>query len=76
MEEGENRFAKKFTPHTYRTVFATLMRNAEMPMHVLRYLRGDADREAMDVYTRVDRTLARDEYLQRIKSLDLANTER
>ena len=71
MVEGEDRFEKKFTPHTYRTVFTTLMRNEGMPDHILRYLRGDADSEAMDVYTRVDRTVARDAYLQRIKSLDL-----
>lgn len=71
MDEGENRFEKKFTSHTYRTVFTTEMRNAGLPMHVLRYLRGDASREAVDVYTRVDRQLARDEYLQRIKSLQL-----
>jgi len=71
MDEGENRFEKKFTPHTYRTVFTTLMRNEGMPDHILRYLRGDSDDEAMDVYTRVDRETARDEYLPRIKSLDL-----
>jgi integrase/recombinase XerD len=71
MEEGEDRFEKKFTPHTYRTVFTTLMRNEGMPDHILRYLRGDSDDEAMDVYTRVDRETARDEYLTRIKSLDL-----
>jgi len=71
MDEGENRYEKKFTPHTYRTVFTTLMRNEGMPDHILRYLRGDSDDEAMDVYTRVDRETARDEYLPRIKSLDL-----
>lgn len=71
MEEGEKRFAKKFTPHTYRTVFTTVMRNEGMPDHILRYLRGDADDDAMDVYTRVDRTVARDGYLQCIRSLEL-----
>lgn len=42
MDEGETRFAKKFTPHTYWTVFTTLMCNEGMPDHILRYLRGIA----------------------------------
>jgi len=71
MDAGETRFAKKFTPHTYRTVFTTLMRNEGMPDHILRYLRGDSDDEAMDVYTRVDRSTAREAYLDCIKSLEL-----
>lgn len=49
MEEGEHRFEKKFTSHTYRTVFTTEMRNAGLPMHVLNYLRGDTNREVVDV---------------------------
>jgi len=71
MEEDEHRFAKKFTPHTYRTVFTTVMRNEGMADHILRYLRGDSDSEAMDVYTRVDRSTAREAYLDCIKSLEL-----
>jgi integrase/recombinase XerD len=71
MAEGETRFAKKFTPHTFRTVFTTVMRNEGMPDHILRYLRGDADSEAMDVYTRVDRETAREAYLNCVKSLSL-----
>lgn len=71
MEEGETRFEKKFTPHTYRTVFTTLMRNEGMEDHILRYLRGDSDSEAMDVYTRVDRETAKDAYLGCIRELHL-----
>lgn len=71
MREGEDRFEKKFTPHTFRSIFTTEMRNAGMPDHILRYLRGDGDKDVMDVYTRVDREQARDEYLQRVKSLEL-----
>ncbi|XGI84388.1 tyrosine-type recombinase/integrase [Halorutilales archaeon Cl-col2-1] len=54
MEDGEDRFHKKFTPHTFRTVFTTLMRNQEMKQHVLQYIRGDSESETMDIYTRVD----------------------
>jgi integrase/recombinase XerD len=71
MEEGENRFHKKFTPHTFRTVFTTLMRNQEMSNHVLKYIRGDSDNQTMDIYTRVDREDAREQYLNCIKILGL-----
>jgi integrase/recombinase XerD len=71
MERGEDRFHKKFTPHTYRTVFTTLMRNQEMKRHILRYIRGDAASETMDIYTRVDREEAREEYLDCIALLGL-----
>lgn len=71
MDAGETRFAKKFTPHTYRTVFTTLMRNEGMAPHILRYLRGDRHSEAMDVYTRVDRETAKEAYLDCIHELNL-----
>jgi len=71
MERGEDRFHKKFTPHTYRTVFTTLMRNQGMKQHILRYIRGDAASETMDIYTRVDREDSREEYLNCIKILGL-----
>jgi len=71
MDEGETRFHKKFTPHTFRTVFTTLMRNQGMNDHILKYLRGDSKTETMDIYTRVDRDQARQEYLDCIKKLDV-----
>ncbi len=71
MQDGEDRFHKKFTPHTFRTVFTTLMRNQEMKQHVLQYIRGDSESETMDIYTRVDRDEAREEYLDCIKPLGL-----
>lgn len=74
MEEGEDRFHKKFTPHTFRTVFTTLMRNSGMPDHITRYLREDSDQEVMDIYTRIDRQDVRERYLQHIKTLNLYRT--
>jgi integrase/recombinase XerD len=71
MDEGETRFHRKFTPHTFRTVFTTLMRNQGMKDHVLQYIRGDANNRTIDIYTRVNREDARKEYLECIKSLDL-----
>lgn len=71
MEPGEERFHKKFTPHTYRTVFTTMMRNQEMPDHIIQYIRGDSEAETIDIYTRVDRNQARQQYLDCIKTLEL-----
>ncbi|ELY80058.1 tyrosine-type recombinase/integrase [Natrinema gari] len=71
MDEGETRFHRKFTPHTFRTVFTTLMRNNEMPDHYLQYIRGDSNSRTMDIYTRVDRYDAKQSYLECIELLDL-----
>ncbi|GGN08325.1 tyrosine-type recombinase/integrase [Halarchaeum nitratireducens] len=71
MDDGETRFHRKFTPHTFRTVFTTLMRNNEMPDHILQYIRGDSNNRTMDVYTRVSRDEARQSYLECIQSLEL-----
>ncbi len=69
--ENERRFEKKFTPHTFRTVFTTLMRNQGMKRHILKYIRGDSKTETMDIYTRVDRDQAREEYLSCIKQITI-----
>jgi len=67
----ERRFEKKFTPHTFRTVFTTLMRKQGMKPYILKYIRGDAKTETMDIYTRVDRDEAKEEYLTCIKEIGL-----
>ncbi|WP_049996354.1 tyrosine-type recombinase/integrase [Halococcus sediminicola] len=67
----ERRWHHKFTPHYYRTIFTSLMRNNGMPDHFTRYLRGDGDKETMDLYTKIPQEQVRDEYLQHIKTLDL-----
>jgi integrase/recombinase XerD len=46
------------------------MRNQGMKQHILRYIRGDAASETMDIYTRVDCEDEREEYLTVSKSLD------
>ncbi|MCU4753498.1 tyrosine-type recombinase/integrase [Halobacteria archaeon AArc-curdl1] len=67
----EQDWHKKFTPHYYRTIFTSLMRNNGMPDHYTRYLRGDGDKEVMDLYTKIPRDEVRDEYLEIIKPLNL-----
>jgi len=68
---GEKRWHHKFTPHYYRTIFTSLMRNNGMPDHFVRYLRGDSDEEVMDLYTRIPREQVREEYLNIIKPLNI-----
>jgi integrase/recombinase XerD len=67
----EQRWHHKFTPHYYRTIFTSLMRNNGMPDHFTRYLRGDGDQETMDLYTKIPQEKVRDEFLEHIKPLDL-----
>jgi integrase/recombinase XerD len=69
--KDEQRFEKKFTPHTFRTVFTTLMRKQGMKPYILKYIRGDAKTETMDIYTRIDRDEAKEEYLNCIKEIGL-----
>lgn len=71
MEEGETRFHSKFTPHTFRTVFTTTMRRNGMDDRILRYIRGDSEDRTVDIYTKVDRLEAREQYLDCIQSLGL-----
>jgi integrase/recombinase XerD len=71
VEDVEDRVHEKFAAHTFRTVFTTLLRKQGVKQHVLRYIRGDAASETMDIYTRVDRDDAREEYLDCIKPLGL-----
>lgn len=67
----EQRWHYKFTPHYYRTIFTSEMRNNGLPDHFTRYLRGDGDQEAMDLYTKIPREQVREEYLKRIKTLNI-----
>ncbi|WP_226008328.1 tyrosine-type recombinase/integrase [Natrinema salinisoli] len=71
MERGETQFHRKFTPHTFRTVFTTLMRKRGMDDRILKYIRGDSSDQTMDVYTRVDRGEVREQYLDCIAKLGL-----
>jgi integrase/recombinase XerD len=41
-----------------------------MKRHILKYIRGDSKTETMDIYTRVDRDQAREEYLSCIKRIN------
>jgi len=67
----EQRWHRKFVPHYYRTIFTSLLRNAVMADHYTRYLRGDGDREVMDLYTKIPREKVRKRYLEHMKPVNL-----
>lgn len=47
------------------------MRYEGMLEFMIRYLRGDADDGEIDLYTKMDQTTIRDQYLNCMKTLDL-----
>ena len=69
----EQRWHYKFTPHYYRTIFTSLMRNSEPGLkdHWVAYLRGDGDKEIMDLYTKIPREKVRKRYLEVIRPLNV-----
>lgn len=71
--EDEQRWHYKFTPHYYRTIFTSLMRNSEPGLkdHWVGYLRGDSDQSIKDLYTRTPHEKIRKRYLETIKPLNL-----
>lgn len=73
MDEGENRWHHKFTPHYYRTIWTTLMRNHSdaMSERFVGYLRGDKG-DIKDHYTsKQPFEQIREEYLEAIKTLNV-----
>lgn len=72
MEDiDEDKWNKKFVPHYYRTIFTSEMRNGGLPDHFTRYLRGDGDKEVMDLYTKIPREKVRREYPEHVKPLNI-----
>lgn len=52
-DEEAREFHEKFTPHTFRTVFTTLMRRQGMDDWILQYIRGDSPSQTIDIYTKL-----------------------
>ncbi len=64
-------FSQRFTPHTYRSVFTTEMRNARCREDILRIIRGDALRDIADVYTIVTPEQIKAEYERCVPKLGI-----
>lgn len=62
IAEDSRDFHKKFTPHIFRTIFTTEMRNRRMREDILKRIRGDSLRDVMDLYTNVTREQIKEEY--------------
>jgi len=71
VEEDASEFHEKFTPHTFRTVFTTLMRRQGMDDRILQYVRGDLANQTIDLYTRIDRHEVKEQYSNCMKPLNL-----
>jgi len=68
-----DKLSEKFTPHCCRHWFTTHLRNGGegMPREYIKELRGDAHKDAMDVYNHIDHEKLRKSYLANIPQLGI-----
>jgi len=60
-----------FTSHCFRHWFVTHLLRAGMPRDLVKELRGDARREAIDIYNHIDKKELRESYLAHIPQLGI-----
>jgi len=63
--------ARRVTPHGFRHFFTTMLRRNGMPREFIKWLRGDARNEAIDVYDHIDPDEVRKAYLACVPRLGL-----
>lgn len=68
---SSNRMEDHFTPHCCRHWFTTYLRRAGMPREFIKELRGDKQRDSMDIYNHIDREELRKSYLACIPQLGI-----
>jgi len=68
-DPGSDKIEDHFTPHCCRHWFTTHLRRAGMPREFIKELRGDAIKEAMDIYYHIDREELKKSYLACIPKL-------
>lgn len=61
----------RFTPHCARHFFTTSLIRSGMPRDFVKELRGDARREAIDIYNHIDKKELRESYLAHIPQLGI-----
>ena len=66
-----DRLEEHFTPHCCRHWFTTHLRKAGMPREFIQELRGDARREAIDIYDHIDHEELQGEYLAKVPQLGI-----
>jgi integrase/recombinase XerD len=65
------RMGDHFTPHCFRHWFTTYMRRNGMKREYLKELRGDARKEAVDIYDHIDKKELRRAYLEAVPLLGI-----
>lgn len=70
-DSGSKRMEDHFTPHCCRHWFTTHLRRNDMRREFIKELRGDARREAMDIYDHIDRKELKRAYLAAIPVLGI-----
>jgi integrase/recombinase XerD len=70
-DHKSTRLEDKFTPHCCRHWNATYLLRAGMPREFVKWLRGDAMKEAIDIYNHINPDDVRRSYLARIPQLEI-----
>ncbi len=72
-DSSSDRIEKHFTPHCCRHWFTTFLSNGGegMPREYIKELRGDVNKDAMDIYNHIDHYKLRRSYLSHIPQLGL-----
>jgi integrase/recombinase XerD len=68
-DQNSTKLEDKFTPHCCRHWNATHLLHAGMPREFMKWLRGDAMKEAIDIYNHIDPEDVRRSYLAHIPQL-------
>jgi len=68
---NSNNLEDHFTSHCFRHWFVTHLLRAGMPRDFVKELRGDARREAIDIYNHIDKKELRESYLAHIPQLGI-----
>ena len=68
---NSDRMEDHFSPHCCRHWFTTHMRRAGMPREFIQELRGDARKEAIDIYDHIDKKELRESYLAHMPLLGI-----
>jgi integrase/recombinase XerD len=70
-DSASDKMDDHFTPHCCRHWFTTYLRRAGMPREYIKWLRGDALTDAMDIYNHIDPDDVRKSYLACIPKLGI-----
>jgi integrase/recombinase XerD len=70
-DPNSDRLVDRFSPHCARHFFTTALIRAGMPRDFIKELRGDARREAIDIYNHIDKKELKESYLAHIPQLGI-----